>query len=268
MFTASSNTLIGVGVSAVKDGFYQSGSGYKFKSVESGKYQPWNPTIELVLRKKINPVPMYAKNVNHLIFPSLTEPVGYDFLVGDWVDPYGKGKVKDLVFTFKLDYEKEVKVWNPHHGEQTEYKSEYQIEIKMPNKEDGFCPITQEKIFPESEFKLPYEAPEEGYVEKLIFTSDAEKNIKSLEPDADNYFIRIRTELDENGKVKKACYGKFLFSDRLNRIGYSKKIGGKCIVSFVYYVNPDGTRNIEFDPEKNLFDKRKLQRSGEDVSNP
>jgi len=43
--------------------------------------------------------------------------------------------------------------------------------------------------------------------------------------------------LDKDGKVVKALYGK-IYGD---------------FFDMVYYLNPDGTRNIEYDPKRNLF---------------
>jgi hypothetical protein len=53
-----------------------------------------------------------------------------------------------------------------------------------------------------------------------------------------NYFFRIRTVLDEEGNVKSACYGK-IYGD---------------FMDFRYYLNPTpNSRNVEFDPKRNLL---------------
>ena len=55
-----------------------------------------------------------------------------------------------------------------------------------------------------------------------------------------NYFFRVRTVLDENGKVKSALYGK-IYGDFMH---------------FSYYLNPTpNDRNVEFDPKQNLLKK-------------
>ena len=251
-FTSEFSGLCEIIVWADAQGYYSSSQKYVFDEPVAGKYQPWNPTITLVLRKIKNPVPMYAKKAEYLVFPCLEEPVGYDFLIGDLVEPHGKGKVKDFIVTFKLEYEKEI---DTRFGKST--LTGYQIEIKMPNKGDGFYPIPKEQIHPDSDFKWPYEAPEDGYHDKLLFIKKdyaGENEVKSkssLEPDADYYFIRIRTEFDEAGKIKKAYYGRFLFPSDGNKFCYRKRWGVEG--TFTYYINPDGSRNMEYDPEKNLF---------------
>ena len=63
-----------------------------------------------------------------------------------------------------------------------------------------------------------------------------------------NYFFRIRTLLDEQGKIKSALYGK---------IYGNFKFGGATEGGFLnwdYYLNPEfNSLNMEFDPERNLF---------------
>ena len=61
-----------------------------------------------------------------------------------------------------------------------------------------------------------------------------------------NFFDRVRTA-KEHGQVKKALYGK------IHR-NFRYYVGSKdnITVAFIYYLNPDGTRNLEFDGN-NLF---------------
>ena len=62
------------------------------------------------------------------------------------------------------------------------------------------------------------------------------------------YFFRIRTELDEFGKVKSAIYGKIYGDFKL--VGKKNGIKG---VSFLYYLNPTpNDRNLEWDMQHNL----------------
>lgn len=62
------------------------------------------------------------------------------------------------------------------------------------------------------------------------------------------YFFRIRTELDEAGKVKSAIYGKIYGDFKL--VGKKNGIKG---VSFLYYLNPNlNDRNLKWDMQHNL----------------
>jgi hypothetical protein len=63
-----------------------------------------------------------------------------------------------------------------------------------------------------------------------------------------NLFLRIRTEKDDEGRIVKAMYGKIS-----GPIGFGGVAAKKGTLSLTYYLNPDSTRNLEFDPERNLF---------------
>lgn len=66
-------------------------SAQKNVDVEKGRWQPWNPTCDVVLKKIKNPIPMYTKHTETGI-PFLDKPIGFDLEKGDWVSPYGGGK--------------------------------------------------------------------------------------------------------------------------------------------------------------------------------
>ena len=53
--------------------------------------------VTYVLRKKINPIGLYAKKI-HLYLPKNKVWLGFDFVAGDWVKPFGKGLVVDIFF--------------------------------------------------------------------------------------------------------------------------------------------------------------------------
>lgn len=238
---AESKGLNRVGISAKKEGYYNSYVNYSFQKAEDGKYQPWNPTVDIVLRKIVNPVPMYAKKAWVLTIPEENKSVGYDLFVGDWVKPYGKGEISDMAVLFKLEFD---------DAKKDAYK--YSMEVTAGRDNDGFCPIPKESIISESSFKLPFEAPAEGYLKNILFNVDSEKNIQTQEPKGECFFIRIRTELDGNGTVSKAIFGKFIL-DKDNNCSLERQKGKtKCRISFIYYINPDLTRNLE-ESGKNLF---------------
>ena len=45
-------------------GFYRGGGGeLNFKSVVEGKWEPWNRTVDIVMKPIIKPIPMYARKV-------------------------------------------------------------------------------------------------------------------------------------------------------------------------------------------------------------
>jgi len=232
LFTAIGQGMASISLFAKKEGYYMSGRGYEFKtSTLSIRWEPWNPTIEVVLKKKRNPVPMYSKNNESLKMPLVGKPVGYDLEKGDWVAPYGIGMISDFIFTFSsVD-----RAW-------TDYECGYTL--SFTNNKDGL----QEYSFDadnQSSYKWPFGAPEGGYqsvlqkerhdTQKTGLVTNAKENT--------NYLFRVRTKTDKQGNIVEALYGKIE--------GEINVWPGK--VRFYYHLNPDGTRNLEEDPKKNLF---------------
>lgn len=80
----------------------------RFTNVVSSKWQPWNPTEEIHLKRILHPIPMYARRVYENKIPVEGQPVGFDLMVGDWVAPYGKGETPDFVFKLERKSEPEV----------------------------------------------------------------------------------------------------------------------------------------------------------------
>ena len=95
---ATGNTRGGMWFRITKTNFYRTDGGYYFRSkfrpyVVDGKWQPWNPTNTVILKRIKNPIPMYVKNVQMKI-PIENDPIGFDLEKGDWVSPYGGGGKK------------------------------------------------------------------------------------------------------------------------------------------------------------------------------
>ena len=214
---------------AEKLGYYAARSvGYDkqlFRERVDDRWEPWNPTIKLVVKRIRNPVPMYVKRLAASL-PALNTPVGYDLEVGDWVAPYGKGHAADLVFAGRLE-------------QRGDRDFDWKLKVSFSHPGDGLQRFDGESNAGGGELRSPYEAPADGYVPEWTLirsrrTESAEQS--TFKPDG-AYFFRIRTELDAQGKVVKAWYGK-IYGD---------------FFDMVYYLNPDGTRNVEFDPKRNLF---------------
>jgi hypothetical protein len=89
LFAAKEGTILPqVTIYAKKAGYYKSAHIEKFTGRSLlQRWEPWNPIVEVVLKKKRNPIPMYAKRTDWIKVPKLGEPVGYDLERGDWVTP-------------------------------------------------------------------------------------------------------------------------------------------------------------------------------------
>jgi hypothetical protein len=226
IFTASHlDHSVQLAFQAQKTGYYSFG----IQHLLGFHYDPakWNSTVELLLNRIINPIPMYAKSVSYSMRTN-GQPIGYDLITGDWVAPYGQGRYQDVIFTSWFD-------------KRSESDYDYSLTVSFPNRGDGIqgfefpYPVGQG-----SALRSPHEAPEHGYESELVKSEKARSGefVKYIWDEKTNYLFRVRTVLDEHGNVKSALYGK-IYGD-FNR--------------YRYYLNPTpNDRNLEFDPKHNLL---------------
>lgn len=237
-FIASGNCNGHIGYGGRKEGYYRSHYEYDFKELGSFGWEPWNPELRVVMRKIENPVPMYARNTKiakkGIAIPEIGKEVGFDLIAYDWVVPYGSGQVSDLIFFLERRFSK----MNNYGAELT---------ISFSSKYDGIIKIN-DNLNIGSQLKLPRYAPEEGYNSRIKLRTSQNPSgdwVRGYRA-TDNYIFRIRSVI-EDGKLIKAIYGKIL-----GPIHFEPRID-PTEVYFKYYLNPDYTRNLEFDPDRNLF---------------
>lgn len=230
-----------------KEGFYPTTLlKYRFLTHSAGRWEPWNPRMEAVVRQIINPRPLMAKSVGLAgrpdgKIPVFGEPVGYDFEVGDWAAPHGKGVHKDIIF--QLD------------GHTTDYSQPYeaQLRVSFNHPLDGLV-LYEAPAMGGSDLHMPHKAPETGYQPVLTRRSAKVPSTDKLTRDwiyidetnkTHNYFVRTRTQVNEKGEIISANYAK-IYRDI--------QWGPSGLVQFQYYFNPDpNDRNLEFDIRKNLL---------------
>jgi hypothetical protein len=124
--------------------------------------------------------------------------------------------------------------------------------VRFPKDGDGIREFTVPDVEKGSALRSPHEAPADGYQSELTREVGAHPGQPSkFDYDPNRiYFFRVRTVLDEQGKVKSTFYGK-IYGD---------------FMQFCYYLNPTpNDRNIEFDPKRNLL---KGLKSTEQVTAP
>jgi len=249
VFSALYTSLDKVFVGVTKAGCYKSHKEYKFKKTKGIIWQPWDSTIELVLRKEKNPIPLYAKHYLNLDIPASNKDVGYDLFVGDWCEPYGKGKINDIYISY--DYEV---------SGISNFK--WQLQISTISSNDGVVCIEPIKGS-NSVFKLPYLAPTKTHYSprytQSITVSKGKRHYTEPVPVSNNIFFRIRSNIDNSGNVTNCFYGKITDIE-------SALARDHGIITFTYYLNPTpNDRNLEFNIESNLF--KNLKRS-EEVKQP
>ena len=230
-----------VGVVVYKEGFYDSQLYHTFAQRKAGEPRGEEATVKVQLRKIGNPVPMYARRLRMLPLPATNIVVAYDLLMGDWVQPHGKGRESDISFDF-------VRICH------TDGSYRAVMTLITPRTGDGFAAIPQSEYAAQSDLRMPRQAPMDGYISKIVLESLGKPGkpvqfINSLA--VTNYFLRIRSVLDEKGRVKQAMYGKI--AGPIQFTGSPKWSPVPTITLGDYYVNPDGTRNTEYDRKRNLF---------------
>lgn len=229
---------------AAKEGYYavHVAEGRRLLTPKDGP--PGEITVDVMLKRIKNPMPMYAKRVEVKI-PEFNKPIGYDLMQGDLVAPYGKGEIPDLIF------EADRKVVSDQEYDGT-------LTLRFSNEGDGLVPYEIPRPDPLG-LRMPYTAPDDGYVSSKTWeesrhtSGSGNGKIISTASNRMNYFIRVRTVRDKEGKVVSALYGK-IHGDFRWFIGARAPKSG---LAFTYYLNPDGTRNIEYDPKRNLLKSTK-----------
>lgn len=241
-FSGEGHSLDTKGGQIEKEGYYSSSpEAFKFTTVIDGKWQPWNPTLDVVLKKVIHPVPMYARFKFETEVPILDESVGFDLVESDWVAPFGHGKTSD--FLFKLS--KRVASFHDFGAE---------LLLTFSHKGDGIQEMVDSSKGA-SRLRSAHNAPEEGYDASLALLqgNSAERGEYGMKNDGKNFWFRVRTVLDERGQVVSALYGKIY-----DGIEYFPVESKTAKWRFTYYLNPKpNDRGMECDTKQNLFPRLK-----------
>lgn len=258
-WTISGNSTGGsASIRVSKDGYYYGSTEVIFTNVDSilNRWQPWNPTVNIVLKQKGIQMPMYARRVERMKIPVEDTPVGFDLMVGDWVGPYGKGQTPDFVFKFESKPEPEMPPREIRPFDVT-------LTLSFSNDGDGIQSVFTPP-HSSSELRLPRQAPVEGYEPVLLKHQQTEAGqVPKIEFREDqNYFFRVRTKKDAQGNIISAMYGK-ISGD------FNQEDGGFLVrgwLSFTYYLNPvPNNQDMEFNPKLNLSKNLKFM---EGVSAP
>ncbi len=213
--------------------FNQDGDEYR-KARATGRWEPWNPKLEIVLKKIGNPIPLYAKRVK-MKLPAIGEMIGFDLEKADWVAPHGEGTSVDLQIALSRRFEEGAV--DPYY---------VRLEVFFPGEWNGIQEYYAHRK-KGSLLRLLRHAPNDGYENRLVIEYPG-PNVKIKHT---NYFYRVRSETDGTGKERRAIYGKTLGNFYF---GFTDRAVSKGLIEFAYYLNPEyNNRNLEFDPLKNLF---------------
>jgi hypothetical protein len=232
-------------LSARKAGFYQTQGPRRSINSELGlnQYGKGVQNVDLELRPVRNPIVGVSRDIDRQPLPNTDGPVGFDLEVGDWVSPHGKGRISDFIFELEGRF-----------TARRDYDQTFVLRFNGPH--DGIV-VFKHPVSIGSALKWPYEAPIVGYESSRTWslrwspTEGGRGTTTDLSGET-NYIFRVRSEVDDKGNVVRAMYG--VVSGDFIPVGGNAEIGRS--VSFTYALNPDWTRNLEFDPAKTASSPR------------
>jgi hypothetical protein len=212
-----------------KEGYYQT-HGDVWSGPHKRTDHPTNALV-VVLKKIINPVPMSFRRVSTCV-PKIGEAFAFDLELGDWVEPYGNGKTKDVWF----DAQK-----------RKEARLDFDVRVGMTfsNALDGiqaFTAADPDGIALASDLMPPQQAPIIEYTNILVASFQMRPNtppIKSWTSNR-NYIFQVRGKKDNKNELVEA------------NVGWIRKdieVGPDdttVYIVFSYYYNPDPhSRSLE-----------------------
>lgn len=223
----------------IKEGYYNTGTTYwffknYFDCVKNGRWIPWNPTVEIVLKERRNPIKLIAKSVDFNL-PLKNTEYGVDLLMGELVSPAGKGQVADIG----------VKCWGDKPYPPSRNFTNEMLFVSASS-DGGFIRKRKDTW---SEFLSDYEAPVTGYSTNFhLSTKRSEAKIfENIELSESDYLIFKLTRGNDDGGGKHSWYGK-LCGPLIYGIKTNDREGAG--IKFTYYLNPvPDDRNLE--DEKN-----------------
>ena len=243
-FSAEDKLTGNIIYSVKKPGYYETYSkfglyGKGVRCFQNGRWIPWNPTFQITLKEMRKPIPMIAKKAKIKI-PKKNEPLGFDFEVGDLVEPHGKGKQSDIVL---MSFGDKPFPLTHNYSETLVIKSPDPMGGFIRKKKDGFSALLSDN-----------EAPENGYMSEIKFFTTSKEGTPVVEDNLsqEEYMIfRSRPFMDENGNLKTAHYGK-IYGRLTHGINSNDREGAGATIT--YYFNPTpNDRNLEFDGKNNLL---------------
>jgi hypothetical protein len=182
--------------------------------------------------------------------------VGFDFVIGDVVTPWGRGQVSDIRFWVEGEQigwtepdetvEQFRKDKDHARFSEAEFNGMYGsfrgiTKVACAQTGDGI--IRSPAFWPYCQLKMPSLAPTEGYT-PTIDIPYATLPYPSFQDDFVGYYLRVRTKLGSDGRVISAHYAKI---QGAIRCGYGS-------VSFRYYYNPVADdRRLVLDRQHNLL---------------
>jgi len=280
--TFSGKGRLGIFLRVNKEGFYPYGDypaereRFMIKAEEAAFREVTLRTIQKPIALHAKRTELYSGGLREYAIPVMGEWLGFDLEAGDWVKPHGTGKEADILVRYngkfvrwsnsnwsldkrrnenRMKFERLGKKWSEEVFRKEAGLWEGTLEFSFPGEKEGLVRVEDDFLL-HNALRMPHEAPEHGYassyfVEKAegpvpggVVTEETPKKYLDSREDI-GFFLRTRVKLDENGEIISANYSK---------VHGDFQFGPKGYFAFDYYFNPKpNDRNLEFDPEQNLF---------------
>ena len=241
----------GVSVREAPPGFYRPcyGEGWSFKRKNLlGIWQPDNLVATIRLQRVEHPIPLFVKacklDVKREIAGVNGGRFALDLMAGDWLPPFGKGKVADIEFA-RLPHEDLGEGVNDSDVRGTSFRDS--MSVRFSGEGNG---LVESNPPPNLRLRIRT-APEDGYRPDYLCWTGRNGKLEYVGNYDENrcFCFRIRTRRDDRGRIVEAYYGK-IYGDILMYTGYNFIV---CGVKFLYYHNPTPLdRNLEWDRKTNL----------------
>lgn len=244
------------------------------------QYDVIRQDLRLTLPHILDPIPLRAldQGILHRRFngpndksppdprlPDFAEStIGFDAENCEAVPPFGRGKTIDFYVVVKSVYlgsseynRRTIELWKSLNFQSVdEAKSNYgnwthTLTLRFPNPGDGA--VLSPEFWPYCVLRMPHQAPTDGYVSELSLTETEDHLIPPRELEAkrrywvqNGFFLRVRSQVDPDGRVISAHYAKIVAP---HLTGLYKQV---LRWSFFYNPTPND-RNLEYDFKRNLL---------------
>ncbi len=230
-----------------KDGYYPSKGHIQLLGLDENQMViPEVSVITVALQRVERPIPLFIWDEPYrrpnCMFGSGTNVLEYDLFKADYLPPVGKGEVADITFTRQPRVN--CGAYTNINGRSL-YRLKDAVTVKFNNEHDGVMvvpPVRYSALWVRT-------APEQGYQREFECSMTKELHYNFSWEENPCLCFRVRSELDDEGKVVKAFYGKIYggFGFTYDPDWTDNTLPHAKCMAFTYYLNLNPMdRNLEY----------------------
>ena len=216
-----------------------------------GIWQPDNLVATIRLQRVERPIPLFVKACKLDVKREIADVNGgrfaLDLMSGDWLPPFGEGKVADIEFA-RLPHEDLGSGMNDSDVRGTSFRDS--MAVRFPGEGNG---LVESNPAPNLRLRIRT-APEDGYRPDYLCWTGRNRKLEYVGSYDENrcFCFRIRTRRDDRGRIVEAYYGK-IYGDITFVYQFRPEFVPVASVCMSYYLNPTPLdRNLEWDRKTNL----------------